>query len=160
MTKAKPNPQVLILMGSDSDMPTMQKAKDIFDNFEISYEVKICSAHRSPDYLHKIMGEAKDIKVFIAGAGMAAHLAGVVSSLTVRPVIGVPLASGPLSGFDALLSTAQMPPGMPVATMAVDGAKNAAFLALEILAVHDEELTKQLLELRKKTQEDIIAKNE
>lgn len=151
--------QVLILMGSESDMPVMKKAQDVLNDFGIASDIKICSAHRSPNYLHKIMEEAKDVKVFIAGAGMAAHLAGVVCSLTTNPVIGVPLSSGSLNGFDALLSTVQMPPGMPVATVAVDGSKNAAFLALQILALSDVALKQKLTDLRKKTEQDIIAKN-
>jgi len=152
-------PQVLILMGSENDMGVMKKAADTFTEFGVKYEIKICSAHRSPAYLHQLMEEYKDAKVYIAGAGMAAHLAGVVSSLTTKPVIGVPLASGALSGFDALLSTVQMPPGMPVATVAVDGAKNAAFLAMQIIALNDEVLAEELKSFRAKTEKEIIAKN-
>ncbi|MDR1684306.1 MAG: 5-(carboxyamino)imidazole ribonucleotide mutase [Elusimicrobiota bacterium] len=152
-------PQVLILMGSESDLPTMQKAQDALKDFKVPCAVKICSAHRSPNYLHKLMQAHKDAKVFIAGAGMAAHLAGVVCSLTTKPVIGVPLSAGALKGMDALLSTAQMPPGMPVATMAIDGAKNAAFLAMQILALSDKKLAQKLAAARQKTEAEIIAKN-
>lgn len=151
--------KVIILMGSESDMPVMQKAEAVLKELAISCAVKICSAHRSPNFLHKIMAENKTAKVFIAGAGMAAHLAGVVASLTTRPVIGVPLSAGALCGLDALLSIVQMPPGMPVATVAVDGAKNAAHLAAQILALEDKNLEKKLKTLRQKTERDIIKKN-
>ena len=151
--------QVLILMGSENDMPVMKKAADTVAEFGVNCEVKICSAHRSPGYLHKLMEEYKDAKVYICGAGMAAHLAGVVCSLTTKPVIGVPLSGSALNGFDSLLSTVQMPPGMPVATVAVDGAKNAAFLALQILALSDETISKKLKDFRAKTEQEIIAKN-
>lgn len=151
--------QVLILMGSKSDLPVMQKAADALAEFGVAADIKICSAHRSPAYLHELMREYNEAKVFIAGAGMAAHLAGVVCSLTVKPVIGVPLKSGALNGLDALLSTVQMPPGMPVATVAVDGAKNAAFLALQILAVNDETLSKKLADYRAAAEQEIRANN-
>ncbi|MGB2578680.1 5-(carboxyamino)imidazole ribonucleotide mutase [Elusimicrobium simillimum] len=151
--------QVLILMGSVSDKPVMEKAQEVLNEFGVKWETKVCSAHRSPDYLHQLMQEYKDAKVFIAGAGLAAHLAGVVCSLTVRPVIGVPLAAGPLNGVDALLSTAQMPPGMPVATMGIDNARNAAMFAVQILALQDAELERKLLTFREKTQQNIIDKN-
>ncbi|MDR0953015.1 MAG: 5-(carboxyamino)imidazole ribonucleotide mutase [Elusimicrobiota bacterium] len=151
--------QVLILMGSDSDMPIMQKAQEVLNDFGVNSAVKICSAHRSPNFLHKLMEEYKDADVFIAGAGMAAHLAGVVRSLTVKPVIGVPLNSGALKGVDALLSTVQMPSGMPVATVAIDGAKNAGFLALQILALNDAALTQKLADYRVKMENDVIGKN-
>ncbi|WP_428898123.1 5-(carboxyamino)imidazole ribonucleotide mutase/phosphoribosylamine--glycine ligase [Parelusimicrobium proximum] len=150
---------VAILMGSDSDLPVMEKAAKALTEYGISYDLKICSAHRSPNFLHKLMEEYKDAKVFIAGAGMAAHLAGVVASLTVRPVIGVPLSGSKLNGLDALLSTVQMPPGMPVATVAVDGAKNAGVLAAQILAVENKELAAKLSAERKTQEEAIIAKN-
>ncbi|WP_424244059.1 phosphoribosylaminoimidazole carboxylase PurE protein [Elusimicrobium posterum] len=153
------NPKVAILMGSASDVPVMQKAADVLKEFGVEADFKICSAHRSPNYLHKLMEEYSSVKVFIAGAGMAAHLAGVVCSLTVRPVIGVPLSGSALNGMDALLATVQMPPGMPVATVAIDGAKNAGFLALEMLAMSDEELSKKLQTYRKAQEEDIISKN-
>jgi 5-(carboxyamino)imidazole ribonucleotide mutase len=155
----KHTPKVLIFMGSESDMPVMKKAQDILNDFGVSNETCICSAHRSPGYLYKLMQDFKKAKVFIAGAGMAAHLAGVVASLTERPVIGVPLSSGSLNGFDALLSTVQMPPGMPVATVAVDGSKNAAFLAIQMLALNDEDLKQKLTDFRVKTEQDIVKKN-
>jgi phosphoribosylaminoimidazole carboxylase PurE protein len=151
--------QVLILMGSESDASVMKNAADVLAYSGVSADVKICSAHRSPAFLHKLMEEYKDAKVFIAGAGMAAHLAGVVASLTIKPVIGVPLSGSKLNGLDALLSTVQMPSGMPVATVAVDGAKNAGFLALQILALNDEKLAAKLTDYRKKQEEEILKKN-
>ncbi|MDR0646719.1 MAG: 5-(carboxyamino)imidazole ribonucleotide mutase [Elusimicrobiota bacterium] len=151
--------QVLILMGSESDAPVMQKAQEVLKEFGVSAETKICSAHRSPNFLHKIMADYKDADVFIAGAGMAAHLAGVVASLTIKPVIGVPLSGSKLNGLDALLSTVQMPSGMPVATVAVDGAKNAGFLALQILALNDEILSEKISDFKKNQEQEIINKN-
>jgi 5-(carboxyamino)imidazole ribonucleotide mutase len=151
--------QVLILMGSESDKPVMQKAQDVLTEFGVKADVKICSAHRSPNFLHKLMAEYKDAQVFIAGAGMAAHLAGVVASLTTKPVIGVPLGGSELNGLDALLSTVQMPSGMPVATVAIDGAENAAFLALQIISLNDGKLAGKLTEYRRKQEEEIIKKD-
>ncbi|MBT3393392.1 MAG: 5-(carboxyamino)imidazole ribonucleotide mutase [Elusimicrobiaceae bacterium] len=155
------NKKVLIVMGSDSDMPVMQKASDVLKEFGVEFAIKIASAHRSPNFTHKLIKEAEEggVEVFIAGAGMAAHLAGVVASVTVKPVIGVPIASGKLEGEDALYSTVQMPSGIPVATVAIDGAKNAGYLAISILATCDEDLNKKLLEYRKAQEEKIIEKN-
>jgi len=153
------NAQVLVLMGSENDMKIMEKAAEVFKEFSVKADIKICSAHRSPNFLHKLMEEYKDAKVYIAGAGMAAHLAGVVASLTTKPVIGVPLSGGIMSGLDALLSTVQMPSGMPVATVAVDGAKNAAMLAVQIIALSDENLAQKLKEARAAQEKAIIAKN-
>jgi len=145
---------ISILMGSKSDYDIMKEAVKIIEKFQIPYEVIITSAHRTPERTHNYVKDAekRGAKVFICGAGMAAHLAGVVASLTTRPVIGVPMPSGMMDGLDALLSTVQMPGGMPVATLAVGkaGAKNAAYLALQILANSDEEL-------RAKLEEDRIA---
>jgi len=145
---------ISILMGSKSDYDIMKEAIKIIEKFQIPYEVIITSAHRTPERTHNYVKDAekRGAKVFICGAGMAAHLAGVVASLTTRPVIGVPMPSGMMDGLDALLSTVQMPGGMPVATLAVGkaGAKNAAYLALQILANSDEEL-------RAKLEEDRIA---
>ena len=132
---------VSILTGSPNDLPVVLKARDIFDSLDIPCDVRVLSAHRTPESTVKYVAQAeeKGVEVFICCAGMAAHLAGVVSAHTHRPVIGVPLASGALQGVDALLATVQMPPGVPVATVGVDGAKNAAFLAARILAnVHPE----------------------
>jgi len=143
---------ISILMGSKSDYEIMREAIKILEKFTVPYEVIITSAHRTPERTHVYVKEAEDkgAEVFICGAGMAAHLAGVVASLTTKPVIGVPMSSGMLDGLDALLSTVQMPGGMPVATLAVGkaGAKNAAYLALQILALSDEELKSKLEEDR------------
>ncbi len=145
---------VSILMGSKSDYEVMKEAVKVLEKFQIPYELIITSAHRTPERTHSYVNDAekRGAKVFICGAGMAAHLAGVVASITLRPVIGVPMSSGMMDGLDALLSTVQMPGGMPVATLAVGkaGAKNAAYLALQILANSDEEL-------RAKLEEDRVA---
>ena len=143
---------ISILMGSKSDYEIMREAVKILEKFQIPYELIITSAHRTPNRTHSYVkeAEARGAKVFICGAGMAAHLAGVVASLTTRPVIGVPMPTGMMDGLDALLSTVQMPGGMPVATLAVGkaGAKNAAYLALQILATTDDELKAKLEEDR------------
>ena len=145
-------PQVLIVMGSDSDLPVMQEAADILKQFEIPYEMRISSAHRSPVRTLALASGAFDrgIKVVIAGAGMAAHLAGVVASKTVLPVIGVPMPGGALNGVDALYATVQMPGGIPVATMAIGkaGAKNAGLFAIQMLALSRPELTEALVQYR------------
>jgi 5-(carboxyamino)imidazole ribonucleotide mutase len=145
-------PFVAILMGSDSDLPTMQTTLDTLKQLQVPCEMKITSAHRTPDATHDYVktAEARGCAVFIAAAGLAAHLAGVVASLTLRPVIGVPMAGGPLNGQDSLLSTVMMPGGIPVATVAIGkaGAKNAAYLAAQILAVSDAELAKRLKDER------------
>lgn len=147
-SKKKAGNKVLvgILTGSPNDLPVVEKAKEVFDALGIPSEIKVLSAHRTPDRVTKYVANARanGIEVLIACAGMAAHLAGVVAAQTTLPVIGVPLASGALSGFDALLSTVQMPPGIPVATVAVDGSKNAAYLAARILAATHPEITKKL----------------
>ncbi|HLV59797.1 MAG TPA: 5-(carboxyamino)imidazole ribonucleotide mutase [Fredinandcohnia sp.] len=142
-------PKVLILMGSDSDWAEMSGARDALAELGIPCEVRVSSAHRTPERTHRLVREAekKGVRVVICGAGAAAHLAGVVASITTLPVIGVPLAGGsPLSGMDALLSTAQMPGGVPVATVAIGkaGAKNAGYLAARILALSDENLARRL----------------
>ena len=143
---------ISILMGSKSDYEIMREAVKVIEKFQIPYEVIITSAHRTPERTHTYVKDAekRGAKVFICGAGMAAHLAGVVASLTTKPVIGVPMPSGMMDGLDALLSTVQMPGGMPVATLAIGkaGAKNAAYLALQILALSDEELNAKLEEDR------------
>ena len=143
---------ISVLMGSKSDYEIMREAVKILEKFQVPYELVITSAHRTPERTHNYVKDAEErgAKVFICGAGMAAHLAGVVASLTIRPVIGVPMPSGMMDGLDALLSTVQMPGGMPVATVAVGkaGAKNAAYLALQILANSDDELKVKLEEDR------------
>jgi len=141
-------PLVAILTGSPSDLDTVNKARDQFDALGIPCEVRVLSAHRTPamtvEYVKK--AEKEGVEVFVACAGLAAHLAGVVASHTLRPVIGVPLASGALSGMDSLLSTVQMPPGVPVACVAVDGVKNASFLAARILSLKYPDLRVRLEE--------------
>ncbi len=157
------NVLVAIAMGSDSDSPVMEEAGKIFDEFGIGYETKITSAHRSPDHaISYFKGlEKKGIKIVIAAASYSAHLPGVAAANTTLPVIGVPLDASPLKGLDALFAMGQMPPGIPVATMTIGkaGAKNAAHFALEILALHDEELRTKLHEYRKRLAEEVEAKN-
>jgi 5-(carboxyamino)imidazole ribonucleotide mutase len=133
------NVKVAILTGSPNDVETVRKAKEVLDRLGIANELKVLSAHRTPERVQAYVSKApsRGVEVFIACAGMANHLAGAVAAQTMLPVIGVPLASGALSGFDALLSTVQMPPGIPVATVGVDNAKNAAYLAARIVALRD-----------------------
>jgi len=139
---------VAVLMGSDSDLPVMQSTMDVLKSLGISYEVKITSAHRTPKATHDYVTDAdkRGCSVFICAAGLAAHLAGAVAGLTLKPVIGVPLDAGPLQGMDALLSTVQMPGGIPVATVAVGkpGAKNAGYLAAQILSLSDSALATRI----------------
>ncbi len=154
-------PIVSIVMGSDSDMETMGKAAAVLDEFGIEYEMNIISAHREPDvFFDWAKGlESRGIKAVIAGAGMAAHLPGMCAALFPMPVIGVPLKSKALSGEDALYSIVQMPPGIPVATMAVDGGKNAGIMAVKMLAMSDEDLLLRLKEFNKKQKEDVEKKD-
>jgi len=141
-----------IIMGSDSDRETMDKTAAVLDDLKIPYEMNVMSAHRTPEKVAKYASTAADrgLKAIIAGAGLAAHLAGAVAAQTILPVIGVPMAAGPLSGMDALLSTVQMPKGIPVATVAIGshGARNAAYLAAQIIALEDEEVADKLRNLR------------
>lgn len=143
---------VSILMGSKSDYGVMEECAKTLEKFGVMYEIIVSSAHRSPERTHAYVknAEAKGAKVFICAAGMAAHLAGVVASLTTKPVIGVPMKGGVMEGMDALLSTVQMPGGMPVGTVAIGsaGAMNSAYLAMQILAIDDEELAAKLKEDR------------
>ena len=150
--------KVAIIMGSDSDWNIMKAAVDTLKNFGVEAEVTIASAHRTPQKLHDFVKNSS-AQIFIAAAGMAAHLAGVVASLTTKPVIGVPINSEPFKGLDSLLSTVQMPGGIPVATVAVNGAKNAALLATEILALNDETLAKKLISYREQMQAEIELKD-
>ena len=152
-------PIVGIIMGSDSDFQVMKEASEILNYFQIPHEVTIVSAHRTPDRLFKYSKEAKarGIKVIIAGAGGSAHLPGMAAALTALPVIGVPVKSNTLSGIDSLYSIVQMPNGVPVATVAINGAKNAGILAAQILAVSDEKLY-QTVENYKKELEDLVMK--
>lgn len=141
-------PFVAVLMGSRSDLPVLEKTLEVLDRLGIPHEAKITSAHRTPDATHRYVSEAESrgCAVFVAAAGLAAHLAGTVASLTLKPVIGIPLDAGPLKGMDSLLSTVQMPGGVPVATVAIGsaGARNAGYLAAQILALGDPALAARL----------------
>ena len=157
-------PRVAILMGSDSDLPVMAGAARVLRRLEIRHEVHITSAHRSPERTARLLREvpARGVRVFIVGAGAAAHLAGVVAAHTTLPVLGVPLAATPLNGLDALLSTVQMPAGIPVGTLAVGeaGAANAGWLAASILALGDDALAERLAAERRSMAEGVERKNE
>ena len=157
------SPFVAILMGSDSDLPVMKAGCEVLKNLGVRYEVRVTSAHRTPEDTRDFIldAEQRGCAVFIAGAGMAAHLAGAVAAHTLKPVIGVPIDSGPLQGFDALLSTVQMPGGVPVATVAIGkaGAKNAGYLAAQMLALADEALHGRLVAERAANAEAIRQKN-
>lgn len=154
-------PFVCIVMGSDSDAEVMSQACAALDELGIEYEMKVASAHRSPERTKQVIADAErdGAAVFIAGAGMAAHLPGVVASFTTKPVIGVPLAGSALQGLDALLAIVQMPPGIPVATVAVGGARNAGVLAAQILAASDPALATRLKEQRAAMAEGVAAKS-
>lgn len=150
---------VAILMGSDSDWPVVEQAAKMLDEFGVAWEAHPFSAHRSPDLVREFVGDAagRGVKVFIAAAGGAAHLAGVVAAHTTSPVIGIPIESKSLKGMDSLLSTVQMPKGVPVATVAVDGAANAGILAVQILAVGNPKLKEALASYKKKLVEGVQA---
>lgn len=152
---------VLILMGSDSDAPVMQAAVDVLREFQIACEMTVASAHRSPERVMRLVSEApgRGVKVFIVGAGAAAHLAGVVAAHTTLPVIGVPIDSSALKGLDALLSTVQMPPGVPVATVSIGkpGATNAGVLAAQIIGVGDKAMADKVVAYKKKLAEKVEA---
>src|SRR5207237_28466 len=154
-------PSVLILMGSDSDAPVMQGAVEVLKDFGISSDMTVASAHRSPERVMRLVRDApaRDVKVVIVGAGAAAHLAGVVAAHSTLPVIGVPIDSSALNGLDALLSTVQMPPGVPVATVSIGrpGATNAGVLAAQILGVGDQTIAKKLDEYKKKLADKVEA---
>ena len=156
-------PLVLIVMGSDSDLPVMEEAEEMLKTLQIPYEMTVASAHRTPDRAVKLASQAenKGIQAIIAGAGMAAHLAGVLAAHTIVPVIGVPINSSPLNGLDSLLSTVQMPPGVPVAAMAIGkaGARNAAILSAQIIARKDPKVARRLKDLRKRLSEEVITKS-
>lgn len=157
------NAFVAILMGSESDLGIMENAGEIFKKLEINYEIKITSAHRTPAVTQEYISdaEARGCQVFIAGAGLAAHLAGATAAHTTRPVIGVPIDAGPLQGMDSLLSTVQMPAGIPVATVAIGktGAKNAAWLAAQIMALSDETLAQRVKDERQANAEKVQAQD-
>lgn len=154
--------KVGIVMGSDSDMPVMAKAADILDKLGIDYEMTIISAHREPDVFFEYAksAEAKGFKVIIAGAGMAAHLPGMCAAIFPMPVIGIPMHTTSLGGRDSLYSIVQMPSGIPVATVAINGAKNAAYLALQIMAVSHEDVRAKLKAERKEMEENAMKTNE
>src|SRR5674476_524192 len=153
-------PIVSIIMGSTSDLPVMEKAAEILNNFRIPFEMNALSAHRTPEEVEKFAknAEARGIKVIIAAAGMAAHLPGVIASMTPIPVIGVPIKAS-LEGLDSIFSIVQMPPGVPVATVGVNAAKNAGILAVQILAVSDGRLQKALADFKLKLADESRAKN-
>ena len=153
--------KVAIIMGSDSDLPVVKPAADTLKEFGVPFTVRVLSAHRTPEELRSFVSTAaeNDYGVMIAAAGKAAHLAGSVAANTVLPVIGIPVKSSTLDGLDALLSTVQMPAGIPVATVAIDGAANAALLSIQILAVEDRELSEKLDASRKSASEKVLEKN-
>ncbi len=153
--------KVAIIMGSDSDLPVLEKSIQTLKDFGVPYEVHIFSAHRTPVEAKEFSENARKngFGVIIAAAGMAAHLAGAIAANTTLPVIGIPIKSTTLDGIDALLSTVQMPSGIPVSTVAINGAVNAALLSIEILAVYDEELEKKLFDFRKAAYEKVLLKN-
>jgi len=157
-------PLVAILMGSDSDLPTMSETGKMLDRFGVSYTMRITSAHRSPGKTHELVKtmDEQGVQVFVVGAGLAAHLAGVVASLTAKPVIGVPMGGGSLQGVDALYSTVQMPGGVPVATMAIGrhGAKNAGVFAAQILALKDDELRDRLAAFKTELERSVEDKDD
>ena len=152
--------KVLLISASDSDLGTMKEAGKVLDEFGVEYELTISSAHRSPDRTVQLVKDAytNGVKVIICGAGLAAHLAGVVAAHFPLPVIGIPLKNGALNGIDALLSTMQMPPGVPVATVGIDNAKNASVLAVQILATSDKNLEEKLIDYKKGLAEGVEEK--
>ena len=154
-------PLVSIVMGSDSDMPVMSKAADVLDELGISFEMNIISAHREPDtfFEYAKSAESKGVKVIIAGAGKAAHLPGMCAAIFPMPVIGIPMKTSDLGGRDSLYSIVQMPSGIPVATVAIDGAKNAGLLAAKILATSDSELLEKLKKYSEKLKEEVEKKD-
>ena len=155
------NIQVAILMGSDSDYNVMQKAEEALSEFGLRFETRILSAHRTPNQTVEFIKSAQrnGAKVFIAGAGGAAHLPGIVAAHTTLPVIGVPILGKSTNGLDSLLSIVQMPSGVPVATVAIDGAKNAALLAVQIIAVSNKPLSKKLTLFKKKMENEVLKKD-
>lgn len=157
---SKDKPQIGIIMGSDSDLPIMKDAAEILDEMNVPYELTVVSAHRTPERLYEYAKTAIDrnLSVIIAGAGGAAHLPGMVASMTELPVIGVPIKTSTLNGLDSLLSIVQMPPGVPVATVAIGGAKNAGILAAEILGCKDEAVRKEVSKYKKNMKDAVLGK--
>ena len=158
------NIQVAIIMGSDSDLPIVEASFAVLDDFGVNYTKNVMSAHRTPHDVMQLIKNSEDngCQVFIAAAGMAAHLAGAVAAHSSKPVIGIPIESGGMGGIDALLSTAMMPPGVPVATVAVgkSGAKNSAILAVQILATSDEVLSAKLREFKENMRKEVLEKDQ
>jgi 5-(carboxyamino)imidazole ribonucleotide mutase len=156
------NPVVGIIMGSDSDLPTMKQAAEVLDDLGVPNEVQIVSAHRTPEWMSEYAKTARErgIKVIIAGAGGAAHLPGMTEAFGAIPVIGVPIKSSALAGVDSLFSIVQMPPGRPVGTMAIGGAKNAGIYAAQILAMNDAALFERVEAYKAKMEAEVVAKNE
>lgn len=156
------SPVVGIIMGSDSDLPVMQEAAKVLEEFGISHELTVVSAHRTPDRLVTYAKEAADkgLKVIIAGAGGAAHLPGMTAAMTTLPVIGVPIKTSTAAGLDSLFSVAQMPPGIPVATVAINGAKNAGIMAARIIATFDKGISKKIQGYQDRMKSDVLAKAE
>jgi 5-(carboxyamino)imidazole ribonucleotide mutase len=154
-------PAVVLMMGSDSDWPTLEPVITTLKELGVTCTARVLSAHRTPDQTREFVAESEKTgtKVFICAAGVAAHLAGAVAAHTARPVIGIPVASGPLNGFDALLSTAQMPPGVPVATVAINGAVNAAVLAAQMIATGDSALAEKLVKWRAAQTAKVLEKD-
>ena len=154
------SPKVALIMGSESDWPVMKDAADVLESFDVVVEKDIVSAHRTPDKMATFAKDAKDrgISVIIAGAGGAAHLPGMVASMTTVPVIGVPVPLAHLDGMDSLLSIVQMPTGVPVATVAIGGAKNAAYLALRILGLQDADVASKLIAFHESQRDSVLAK--
>ena len=156
--------KVLVVMGSDSDFPIMTECVQVFDQFGVECEVRVCSAHRTPEAAHRLAetAESEGFQAIIAGAGMAAHLAGVFAAWSTLPVIGVPIDAGALRGVDSLYSTSQMPPGVPVATMGIGkaGAKNAALFAVQMLALRDPSLRKAYVQFKRDLAAEVEIKNE
>ena len=164
MKNKKISAKIGVIMGSQSDWTTMKNTVDVINSFSVPYELNIVSAHRTPDRLYEYakLAEEKGIKIIIAGAGGAAHLPGMVASLTTLPVLGVPILSKAMKGIDSLLSIAQMPSGIPVGTLAIgqSGATNAGFLALQILAINDQSLAKKIKNYRIKQTDSVLEKPE
>ncbi len=162
MTRTKNNPKVALIMGSDSDFSTLKDCIKVLKQFEVEVEAMVCSAHRTPDKAADFAksAEEKGFGVIIAGAGKAAHLPGVLAAFTPLPVIGVPIKSSTMDGLDSLLSIVQMPSGIPVATVAIDGSENAALLAVQILSTGNAELREKMKEYKKKLAKKVEDKNE
>ena len=156
------NPKVGIIMGSDSDLKVMAEAAKVLEEFDVSYEITVAYAHRSPEIVHKYTSKAKarGLKIIIAGAGGAAHLAGVAASLTTLPIIGIPIKTKNLDGLDSLLSTVGMPPGIPVATLGINAGKNSGLLAVQILALSDKNVEEKLITYKEKMSSEVKIKGE